>query len=156
MYHACILHVSSSVSCVYPARPGRSVQDTCIVIKYLDVSWCIVMKSPRYTYLDVSWYVSSVTPRKRARYMYPVVSYMYSKNVSWTPLGYVQNVKIHVFSSNVTEHVRYIWDTSGYVRIHVSFQDTSGYFRIRILITNVPKLDNKCTLTHVKGQITGR
>jgi hypothetical protein len=80
--------------------------------------------------------------------MYPDESYMYSKcilNSFGIRVNYMQNVKIHVFSSNVTEHVRYIWDTSGYVRIHVSFQDTSGYIRIRILITNVPKLDNKCS-----------
>ena len=53
-------------------------------------------------------------------------------NVSWTPLGYmliyvqntVQNAKIHVFSLNVTEHVRYVWDTSRYIRIY------AGYIRI--------------------------
>jgi hypothetical protein len=37
------------------------------------------------------------------------------------------------------------------VRIHVSFQDTSGYIRIRILITNVPKLDNKCSRSRAAG-----
>ena len=41
---ACIMHVSCMYPQAYlvciqvPARPGRSVQDTCIVIKYLDVS----------------------------------------------------------------------------------------------------------------------
>ena len=45
---------------------------------------------------------------------------------------YMQNVKIHVFSWNLTEHVRYIWDTSGYIRIRVSFRIQAGYIRIRI------------------------
>ena len=47
---------------------------------------------------------------------------------------YMQNVKIHVFSWNLTEHVRYFWDTSRYIKIRVSCrihagypQDTSGY-----------------------------
>ena len=83
MYPACILITLadtciSHVSRMYLASQIRTsswrIQDTCIVILYLGVSWCIirciVMKSPRYTYPDVSWYVSSVTPRKRPRYMY--------------------------------------------------------------------------------------
>ena len=37
MYSACIPHTSA---------------DTCIVILYLDVSLCILMKSPGYMYLD--------------------------------------------------------------------------------------------------------
>ena len=111
------------------------VQDTCIVILYLGVSWCIVMKSPRYMYLDVSWYVSRVTSRKRIGYMYPDVSYVYPAcilNSFEIRVKYMQNVKIHVFSRNLTEHVRYIWDTSGYIRIRVSFRIQAGYIRIRI------------------------
>jgi hypothetical protein len=65
---------------------------------------------------------------KCARYMYLVMYLTCIPNVSWTPLGYMskymQTVKIHAFSSNITEHVRFIWDTSGYIKIHVSFQDT--------------------------------
>ena len=66
MYPACIPHVAF-------------VSDTCILILYPGVSWCIVMKSPRYMYPDVSWHVSSVTPRKRPRYMYLDVSDVYPK-----------------------------------------------------------------------------
>ena len=58
-------------------------------------------------------------------------------------VNYMQNVKIHVFSLNVTEHVRYVWDTSRYIKIRVSFRIHAGYIRIRILITPPPpKLDN--------------
>ena len=60
----------------------------------------------------------------------------------------MQNAKIHVFSWNVTEHVRYVWDTSRYIRIRVSCRIHAGYIRIRILITNPPKLDNKPPQTH--------
>ena len=56
---------------------------------------------------------------------------------------YMQNVKIHVFSCNVTEHVRYVWDTSRYIRIRVSCRIHAGYIRIRILITNPTKFENK-------------
>ena len=45
---------------------------------------------------------------------------------------YMQNVKIHVFFWNVTAHVRYVWDTSGYIRIRVSFRIHARYIRIRI------------------------
>ena len=41
----CIPHVS---------RPASKNQDTYIVILYLGVSSCIVIKSPRYMYPDVS------------------------------------------------------------------------------------------------------
>ena len=76
MYPACIPHKSLHVSHIYSSW---RVQDTCIVILYLGVSWCIVMKIPRYTYPDVSWHVSSVTSRKRPRYMYRNVSHVYPK-----------------------------------------------------------------------------
>jgi hypothetical protein len=56
-------------------------------------------------------------------------------------MKYMQNVKIHVFSWFVTEHVRYIL---GYTKIHAGYmyplgymQDTcrihAGYIRIRIV-----------------------
>ena len=51
---------------------------------------------------------------------------------------YMQNIKIHVFSWNVTGHLRYIWDTSGYmylgffITIH---QDTPGY-KIKIHVSD--------------------
>ena len=60
---------------------------------------------------------------------------------------YMQNVKIHVFSRNLTEHVRYVWDTSRYIRIRVSCRIHAGYIRIRILITNPPRFDNKPPVT---------
>ena len=139
MYFACILYVSW----LYLEVSSWRVQDTCIVILYLGVSWCIVMKSPRYMYPDVSWYVSRVTSRKRIGYMYPDVSYVYPAcilNSFEIRVKYMQNVKIHVFSWNVTEHLRYIWDTSRYTQdtcilqdtlaIH---QDTSGYVSYRKL-----------------------
>ena len=52
---------------------------------------------------------------------------------------YMQNVKIHdVFSWNVTEHLRYIWDTSRYTQDTCILQDTltihhdtSGYVSYR-------------------------
>jgi hypothetical protein len=111
MYPACILITLadtciSHVSRMYLASQIRTsswrIQDTCIVILYLGVSWCIirciVMKSPRYTYPDVSWYVSSVTPRKRPRYMYLDVSDMYPKM-----------------------YLGLVWDTC---KIHAKYQDT--------------------------------
>ena len=64
---------------------------------------------------------------------------------------HMKNIKIHVFSWNVTEHVRYVWDTSRYIRIRVSCRIHAGYIRIRILITNPPKLDNKPPLSRVQG-----
>ena len=82
--------------------------------------------------------------------MYPDVSYVYPKCILDSfgiRVKYMQNVKIHVFSWNVTEHVRYVWDTSRYIRIRVSCRIHAGYIRIRILITNPPKLDNKPPLT---------
>ena len=55
---------------------------------------------------------------------------------------YMQNVKIHVFSLNVTEHVRYVWDTSRYMYpmrfLDVTLdtcQDTSGYMYLGRFIT---------------------
>ena len=97
-------------------------------------------------YPDVSSYVSRVTSRKRIRYMYLDVSYVYPECILDSfeiRVKYMQNVKIHVFSWNVTEHVRYVWDTSRYIRIRVSCRIHAGYIRIRILITNPPKFDNK-------------
>ena len=131
MYLECIFYVSW----LYLEVSSWRVQDTCIVILYLGVSWCIVMKSPRYMYPDVSWYVSRVTSRKRIGYMYPDVSYVYPScilNSFQIRVKYMQNVKIHVFSWNVTAHVRYVWDTSGYIRIRVSFRIHARYIRIRI------------------------
>ena len=84
--------------------------------------------------------------------MYPDVSYVYLAcilNSFQIRVKYMQNVKIHVFSWNLTEHVRYVWDTSRYIRIRVSCRIHAGYIRIRILITNPPKLDNNPPLTHV-------
>jgi hypothetical protein len=79
----CISHVSLMYLASQIRTSSWRVQDTCIVILYLGVSWCIirciVMKSPRYTYPDVSWHVSSVAPRKRPRYMYLNVSHVYPK-----------------------------------------------------------------------------
>ena len=78
--------------------------------------------------------------------MYPDVSYVYPKCILDSfriRVKYIQNVKIHVFSWNLTAHVRYVWDTSRYIRIRVSCRIHAGYIRIRILITNPPKLDNK-------------
>ena len=78
--------------------------------------------------------------------MYPDVSYVYPAcilNSFEIRVKYMQNVKIHVFSWNVTEHVRYVWDTSRYIRIRVSCRIHAGYIRIRILITNPTKFDNK-------------
>lgn len=77
--------------------------------------------------------------------MYPDVSYVYPECILDSfeiRVKYMQNVKIHVFSWNLTEHVRYVWDTSGYIRIRVSCRIHAGYIRIRILITPTPKLDN--------------
>ena len=106
-------------------------------------------------YLDVSCCVSSVTPRKRPRYMYRDVSDVYPTMY----LGLVWDTcEIHAkyqdtcilleYNRAVKIHFEIHQDT---YRIHVSFQDTSGYIRIRILITNVPKLDNKCTLARGAG-----
>jgi hypothetical protein len=163
MYPACILITLadtciSHVSRMYLASQIRTsswrIQDTCIVILYLGVSWCIirciVMKSPRYTYPDVSWYVSSVTPRKRPRYMYLDVSDMYPKMY----LGLVWDTcKIHAKYQDTCIllecnrafkiHLRYIRIHEGYMYPSGYTQDTSRYIRIRILITNPPKLDNK-------------
>ena len=78
--------------------------------------------------------------------MYPDVSYVYPKCILDSfekRVKYMQNVKIHVFSWNLTEHLRYVWDTSRYIRIRVSCRIHAGYIRIRILITTPPKLDNK-------------
>ena len=44
----------------------------------------------------------------------------------------MQNVKRHVFFWNVTAHVRYVRDTSGYIRKRVSFRIHARYIRIRI------------------------
>ena len=55
--------------------------------------------------------VSVTCSRKRIGYMYPDVSYVYPKCILDSfgiRVKYVQNVKIHVFSWNVTEHLRYI------------------------------------------------
>ena len=62
---------------------------------------------------------------------------------------YMQNVKIHDFSWNLTERLRYVWDTSRYIRIRVSCRIHAGYIRIRILITNPTKFDNKPHLSHL-------
>ena len=51
--------------------------------------------------------------------MYPDVSYVYTKYILDSfgiRVKYMQNVKIHVFSWNVTEHVRYVWEL-GYIKI---------------------------------------
>ena len=118
------------------------------------------MKSPRYMYPDVSSYVSRVTSRKRIRYMYLDVSYVYPECILDSfeiRVKYMQNVKIHVFSWNLTEHVRYVRDTSRYIRIRVSCRIHAGYIRIRILITNPPKLDNNPPLTlRATGEDTAR
>ena len=86
--------------------------------------------------------------------MYPDVSYVYPECILDSfeiRVKYMQNVKIHVFSWNLTEHVRYVWDTSRYIRIRVSCRIHAGYIRIRILITNPPKLDNKPPRTQLDG-----
>ena len=117
MYPACIPHVAF-------------VSDTCILILYPGVSWCIVMKNPRYMYPNVSWHVI----------MYPVwhqgsaqdtCILMYLMCIPKCILDsfgirvkYMQNIKIHVFSWNVTGHLGYIWDTSGYIRDTCILQDT--------------------------------
>ena len=78
--------------------------------------------------------------------MYPDVSYVNPECILDSfeiRVKYMQNVKIHVFSWNLTEHVRYVWDTSRYIRIRVSCRIHAGYIRIRILITNPTKFDNK-------------
>ena len=95
-----------------------------------------------------------MTSRKRIGYMYPDVSYVYPKCILDSfeiRVKYMQNVKIHVFSWNLTEHVRYVWDTSRYIRIRVSCRIHAGYIRIRILITTPPKLDNKPPHTPLGG-----
>ena len=78
--------------------------------------------------------------------MYLDVSYVYPECILDSfeiRVKYMQNVKIHVFSWNLTEHLRYVWDTSRYIMIRVSCRIHAGYIRIRILITTPPKLDNK-------------
>ena len=95
-------------------------------------------------YPDVSSYVSRVTSRKRIRYMYPDVSYVYPECILDSfeiRVKYMQNVKM--------EFNRACKIRSGYIKIHQDtciLQDTRrihAYIRIRILITNPPKLDNK-------------
>ena len=44
---------------------------------------------------------------------------------------------------------------TGHIKIHAKFMhDTCEIHRIRILITNVPKFDNKCTVTRVGKEWT--
>ena len=95
MYLECISHVSCiSVTYLwtYSRYAFQILYPACIPFKihvswfcismYLDVSWLRVqdIQDTRILmYPDVSWYVSSVTPRKRPRYMYPDVSDVYLK-----------------------------------------------------------------------------
>ena len=89
-------------------------------------------------YPDVSCYVSSVTHRKRSRYMYLDISDVYPKmylGLVWDKFGirvkYMQNVKIHVFSWNVTEHLRYIFEIhQDTLKIRVSYRIHAGYITI--------------------------
>ena len=112
---ACIMYVSCMFACIleplqiHVSRTGSRMYHECILYVswlYLEVSsWpvqdtCIVMKRPRYMYPDVSWHVSSVTSRKRIRYMYYLdVSDVYPKCIL----------------------VGLVWDTC---KIHVKYQDT--------------------------------
>ena len=98
MYPACILHLRYVPLWIHSRGMYFRMYPICIPHMYLDVSWCIVMKSPRYTSPDVSWYVSSVTPRKRPRYMYLDVSDVYPKM-----------------------YLGLVWDTC---KIHAKHQDT--------------------------------
>ena len=98
MYPACILHLRYVPLWIHSRGMYFRMYPICIPHMYLDVSWCIVMKSPRYTSPDVSWYVSSVTPRKRPRYMYLDVSDVYPKM-----------------------YLGLVWDTC---KIHAKYQDT--------------------------------
>ena len=119
----------------------------CISV-YLDVSWWRVQDTCILMYPDM---YPVRTSRKRIRYMYLDVSDVYPKCILdsyalWDTCKILIHAKMsrymypvtHVSSIleswNVTEHVRYIWDTSGYTqdtcilqdtcRIH---HDTSGY-----------------------------
>ena len=93
--------------------------------------------------------------------MYPDVSYVYPKCILDSfriRVKYMQNVKIHVFFWNVTAHVRYVWDTSGYIRIHQDtciLQDTRKIHQDTYPIGNVPKKDRKCARSQISRGIGG-
>jgi hypothetical protein len=147
MYLACILHLSYVPHWIYSRYAFQivsrmyPVQDTCIVILYLGVSWCILMKSPRDTrilmYPDMYpvWHQGSAQDTCILMYLMCIPKCILDS--FGIRVKYMQNVKIHVFSWNVTEHVRYIWDTSGYIRDTCILQNTcrihAGYIRIRIV-----------------------
>jgi hypothetical protein len=89
MYPACIPHKSLHVSHMYSSW---RVQDTCIVILYLVVSWCILMKNPRYTNRDVSYCILTCiqcATKEAPKIHVSWCIWCVSQNVSWTRLGYV-------------------------------------------------------------------
>jgi len=49
---------------------------------------------------------------------------VYPKMYPGLRVKYMENIKIHVFSWNVTGHLKYIWDTSGYMSDTCILQDT--------------------------------
>ena len=98
----------------------------------IHVSWCILI-------CIQCWHIGSEQDTRIFMYLY--VSYLYPKCILDSfgiRVKYMQNIKIHVFSWNVTEHLRYIWDTSRYTQdtciikdTRTIHQDTIGYVSYR-------------------------
>ena len=139
--HTCIPHVSRINPCMYPTciRHDASkihVSWFCISV-YPDVSWWRVQDTRIVMYPDMYpvWHQGSAQDTCIVMYLMCIPKCIL---VSFgIRVKYMQNVKIHVFSWIVTERVRYIWDTSGYIRDTCILQDTcrihAGYIRIRIV-----------------------
>ena len=132
MYLACILHLSYVPHWIYSRYAFQivsrmyPVQDTCIVILYLGVSWCILMKSPRDTriYMYPVWHQGSAQDTCILMYLMCIPKCILDS--FGIRVKYMQNIKIHVFSWNITGHLKYILR---YIRIHKGYMYPSEYMQ---------------------------
>ncbi len=77
-----------------------------------------------------------MTSRKRSRYMYCILMYLMCipkciLDSFGIRVKYMQNIKIHVFSWNITGHLRYILR---YIRIHKGYMYPSEYMQDTCMI----------------------